>query len=115
MIKTMGKTKCILIIIVDILKENILFDIKNITGTKMEFIFLRFALSPLVAGAVYKTCLADLTITFYKIPNYLKIGFKIGLFFYYEMVQPPWGITFVLILTILLLSSLQYKYNQMIC
>ena len=52
MIKTMGKTKCILIIIVDILKENILFDIKNITETKMEFIFLRFALSPLVAGAV---------------------------------------------------------------
>ena len=81
----------------------------------MEFIFLRFALSPWLPELFYKTCLADLTITFYKIPNYLKIGFKIGLFFYYEMVQPPWGITFVLILTIFLLSSLQYKYNQMIC
>ena len=81
----------------------------------MEFIFLRFALSPWLQELFYKTCLADLTITFYKIPKYLKIGFKIGLFFYYEMVQPPWGITFVLILTILLLSSLQYKYNQMIC
>ena len=58
----------------------------------------------------YKTGLADLTISFYKIRTYLKIG----LIFYYEMVQPPWGIFLLFNVTILLLSSLQYNYNRMI-
>ena len=55
----------------------------------MEFIFLRFALSPWLQELFYKTCLADLTITFYKIPNYFKVGFKIGLFFIMKWYSPP--------------------------
>ena len=54
MIKITRKTKCILIIIEDILKELTEYSLrhKTITETKMEFNFLRFALSSLVVGAI---------------------------------------------------------------